>query len=142
MIHRSKNKKILLLIFLVFLIAGLLVFFQRKPVSVKQPIPEPIPESIPEPYRTTLEGKIICLPHKDQSGPQTKECAVGLQTDTGENYVLDTNLMSQNAPTYTTQNRIKAAGRITPIEFLSSDRWQKYDVKGIFSITDSFEVLR
>lgn len=33
-------------------------------------------------------GQIICLPPKDKNGPQTMECAMGIQTDEGRNYAL------------------------------------------------------
>lgn len=94
-----------------------------------------------EPYRGTLSGITVCLPHKDLTGPQTKECAFGLKTEAGEYYVLDLNLMSQMPP----QNlqigvRLSASGMITPIERLSTDQWQKYNVQGVFSVTDSLVI--
>ncbi len=91
------------------------------------------------PQATSLEGKVLCLPHKDTSGPQTLECAFGMQTDDGKNYALDAG--SINPLPYNTGDRIRANGTVTPIEALSSDHWQKYDIVGIFSIKDSLEVL-
>lgn len=38
-----------------------------------------------------LRGKIVCLPKKDTSGPQTEECAYGLQISETIHYAL-TNL--------------------------------------------------
>lgn len=93
-----------------------------------------------EPYRTTLTGVQTCLLHKDTSGPQTKECAIGMQTDTGEYYALDFMLISQIPPEIDTGERFTASGLITPIERLSTDHWQKYNVQGIFSITDFVEI--
>lgn len=88
-------------------------------------------------YRGTLSGEVVCLPHRDTDGPQTLECAMGLRTDVGEHYAVDLNLMSQEHPPLDTGKRLTANGVITPIEMLSTDQWQKYDVKGIFSVTDS-----
>jgi hypothetical protein len=34
----------------------------------------------------SVTGKIVCLPHKDQDGPQTMECAYGIQTADGKYY--------------------------------------------------------
>lgn len=90
-----------------------------------------------EPYRATLSGTQTCLPHKDTNGPQTLECAIGIETDAGEFYALDFNLMSQIPPEIQSGERFTASGVITPIERLSTDQWQKYDVEGIFSVTDS-----
>jgi hypothetical protein len=36
----------------------------------------------------TVAGEVVCLPHKDQSGPQTMECAFGLEDDNGDYYGL------------------------------------------------------
>lgn len=88
------------------------------------------------PDRVTLEGEYVCLPHRDTSGPQTMECAFGLRTDTAY-YAIDFALMSQGSPELTVGDRFSANGIFTPVETLSSDRWQQYDIVGIFSVTDS-----
>lgn len=36
----------------------------------------------------TISGKLVCLPHKDTSGPTTLECAYGLQADDGRYFGL------------------------------------------------------
>lgn len=93
-----------------------------------------------DPYRATLSGVQVCLPHKDTSGPQTLECALGLKTDSGEYYALNLQMLSQEQPVIPNGARVTANGLVTPIENLSSDRWQRYNVKGIFSVTDSVVV--
>ena len=95
---------------------------------------------VSEPYRATLTGVQTCLPHKDTSGPQTLECAIGMQTDVGEYYALDFNLMSQTPPDIQNGERFTASGVITPIERLSTNQWQNYNVQGIFSVTDSIQI--
>lgn len=92
-------------------------------------------------YRGTLSGDVVCLPHADTTGPQTKECAYGLKTESGEYYALDLALMSQQHAPLETGERISANGLITPIEMLSSDHWKKYAIEGIFSVTDSVKEL-
>lgn len=87
-------------------------------------------------YRGTLSGEVVCLPHADSTGPQTKECAYGLRTESGEYYALDLTLMSQQHAPLETGERISANGLITPVEMLSSDHWKKYAIEGIFSVTD------
>lgn len=82
-----------------------------------------------EPYEATLSGTMVCLPHKDTSGPQTLECASGLKTDAGEHYALDTETM----PNIGSGERFTASGIITPVENLSAD--QKYDIVGVFSVS-------
>lgn len=41
--------------------------------------------------RKSIEGTIVCLPHKNTDGPQTLECATGLKTKEGIHYSLKTN---------------------------------------------------
>jgi hypothetical protein len=91
-------------------------------------------------YRATLQGEVVCLPHVGD-GPHTMECAYGIKTDAGEYYAIDLALMSQQHAPLETGERISANGTVTPVEMLSTDHWQKYDIEGIFSVTDSLEVL-
>lgn len=93
------------------------------------------------PYRGTLVGEYTCLPHKNTNGPQTLECALGIKIDTGEYYALDFGPSSQTQSKFQTGDRFRANGTITPIELLSTNHWQKYDVEGIFSVTDGVEKL-
>ncbi len=94
-----------------------------------------------EPYKGTLTGEYVCLPHRNTSGPQTLECALGMKTDADEYYALDFNLLPQDAMTLKTGDRFTATGTITPIERLSMDSWQKYNIRGILSITDPVQKL-
>lgn len=92
-------------------------------------------------YRATLEGEVTCLPHVGD-GPHTMECAYGLKTDVGEYYALDLAALTMPEGTMPeTGDRISANGTVTPIEMVSSDHWRTYDIEGIFSVTDSLEVL-
>lgn len=139
MLAMSKHYRFLAIVAGSFLIIGVLVLLWRNPFSPKPGLaPSPTP-AISGPQETNLEGVIICLPHRDTSGPQTLECAIGLQTSQG-NYALDTNQQPDLAPKLINGNRFKAHGLITPIEYLSTDHWQKYDVQGIFSVRDSVEL--
>lgn len=96
------------------------------------------------PYRATLSGTYVCLPHTDTTGPQTMECALGLQTDVGEYYGIDWNLdrsvMGDTPPNIMTGQRFTASGTITPVEGLSPNTWEKYSIAGVFSITDSLKI--
>lgn len=94
-----------------------------------------------EPYRASLSGEYVCLPHKISNGPQTDECAFGIKTETGEYYAVDLSPMSQQHEALTVGEFISAKGLVTPIERLSTDQWQKYNVEGMFSITDSLVIV-
>jgi hypothetical protein len=121
---------------LALLVAG---FFALNNYIYKEKQADPSEQSF-EPYRATLSGEYGCLPHKDTRGPQTDECMGGIRTESGEYYAVDTNLMSQMHAPLEIGQYITGNGLVTPIERLSSDHWQKYEVEGIFSITDSLEV--
>ncbi|MBP9771590.1 MAG: hypothetical protein KBD16_01555 [Candidatus Pacebacteria bacterium] len=83
----------------------------------------------------SVVGHQICLPHKDTTGPQTKECASGFLGDDGIIYGLD--LASVTFPVLpSTDSPIRVEGNFTPTEALSSDMWQKYDMVGIISVTE------
>lgn len=90
-----------------------------------------------EPYRATLNGEYVCLPHVDQSIPHTDECVPGIKTDEGQFFAVDFALMSQIQVEMEAGQRFSAGGVVTPIERLSTDHWRKYPVVGIFSVTDS-----
>lgn len=94
-----------------------------------------------EPQRATFTGEYVCLPLVDEGATNTAECAVGIKTEYGDFYAIDLGLMSQGAPALVEGDRIKASGIITPIAQLSTDYWQKYPVVGIFSVTDSLEIV-
>lgn len=91
---------------------------------------------------TTLQGTTVCLPHKDTSGPVTLECAIGLQALSGDYYVLDLANRSPEGPEdlFSVVGEIQVSGYFTPIELLSTDMWQKYDVVGIMSVTEVVEM--
>lgn len=95
-----------------------------------------------EPYRAELSGEFVCLPWVDTRMPQTTECAFGLRTQGGEYYAIDFNLMSQDRLGLTVGDRLRAWGLVTPVERLSTDHWRKYPIRGIFSVTDSLDILR
>lgn len=130
------KKTILFIIGLAIVLVGGFYALNAYIYSEKQGDPSDI-----KAYRGTLSGEVVCLPHKDTGGPHTMECAFGMRTDTGEHYALDLSLMSQENPGLDSGDRFTANGLITPLELLSTDHWQKYDIEGIFSVTDSIEKL-
>ncbi len=98
-------------------------------------------ETDPSPQRASITGTLVCLPHAP-GVPPTKECAIGLRLDDGTHYVFDTMLMSSIPEPHQVGDRVSGNGVLTPIERLSTDHWRKYDVEGIFSVTDGFRVVR
>ncbi|MEK7079979.1 MAG: hypothetical protein AAB883_02415 [Patescibacteria group bacterium] len=91
------------------------------------------------PYFATLSGTETCLPHKDTDGPQTKECARGFKTEVGEYYVLEFKTRG-GAPFIPSGATFSAHGVVTPAEHLSTDKWSKYAIAGVFTVKDSVVV--
>ena len=86
------------------------------------------------PQRRTLEGTWECLPHRDTGGPQTLECALGIEAQDGH-YAVSTVLMSQYPVDYPTGSRVRIEGVTVPIERISTSTWQTYDIVGIINAT-------
>ena len=69
------------------------------------------------PQEIFITGTITCLPHRDQEGPQTLECAYGLKTDDGIYYALsDSNSDYANLTKAGTGDRVLINGMFTPSE--------------------------
>lgn len=49
---------------------------------------KPTPDPSKPSQDVSLSGEVVCLPHKDTTGPQTDECAFGLRADDGKYYGL------------------------------------------------------
>ncbi len=82
-------------------------------------------------------GTYVCLPHKDQSGPQTMECAFGIRIDNGTHYALDfSTFASDTGMTIATGERIRVDGPLTPLSSIpANDRLRIYDVEGVIRVT-------
>ncbi len=99
--------------------------------------PGPVFEEVATvPTEATITGSFTCLPHRNTDGPQTLECASGLETNDGNFYALDLSAFSYPADEFGTGEAIKVTGLLVPIEQISSDMWQKYNIKGIMRVTN------
>jgi len=76
----------------------------------------------------TVTGMVICLTHKDTSGPQDLMCAIGLKSDDGTSYGLSSEDPSLTGSMPTGQ-RVKVTGTVTE----SQDT--KYDMAGTLHVT-------
>lgn len=90
---------------------------------------------VAQPKALEVSGEFVCLPHRDTSGPQTLECALGLKGDDGNYYgVSDTDPNYSNVTGQGTGARVKIRGQFTPRED------SKYNSIGVLSI-DNLEQL-
>lgn len=83
----------------------------------------------------TLTGTYECLPHLNTDGPQTAECAFGFKADDGDHYAVNFGQSAKAMEQFKGGERITAEGFIALKETLSTDQWNKYNMKGIFTIT-------
>lgn len=96
-------------------------------------------DTLPTPI--TITGTYTCLPKANTAGPVTLECALGLQTDAGY-YALDTSVvLTANYPAIQTGESITVEGMLVPLEMVSVDRWQTYDVVGIIAVEKIIQQL-
>ena len=84
---------------------------------------------------TTLEGTVICLPHKDTSVPQTLECASGLKTSDKTYSLSSEKPLTEVSAAAGSDKKIKVTG-ILQAENASS----KYQTDGSF-VVSSYEFL-
>lgn len=91
----STSKKILLVTGIIFSIVFLHALFFK---TVSSRSEERMPTvSIPPEGPIVVQGKMVCLPHKNTGGVQTLECAYGLQDREGRYFGLsDTNPNYEN----------------------------------------------
>lgn len=88
---------------------------------------------IDPPNTVMIRGVYECLPHKDTSGPQTEECVAGIKAEDGKHYALD--LASVNKANTTSGATVEVIGLLVPIEQISSNMWNKFDVTGIIKVS-------
>lgn len=113
-----------------FLLVGVVACTTRPAANADQPGREAgVPETS---YEATFTGDTVCLPHRDTTGPQTLECAIGMKIEDGRHIALDLQFLPDAG--IDTGQHLTLHGTFTVIEALSSDHWQKYDVFGILSV--------
>lgn len=115
---RKESRYVLIGIILVFLAVGAFVYTRRlSHIPSDTPVPQtPIPSK-----NITVSGKITCLPHKDTSGPQTLECAFGLQDEDGRYYTLVDSRPGDQPLISSTGETVTVKGKFTPEK---NDRYQ------------------
>jgi hypothetical protein len=127
------NKQKIIIIVVLILVAGLSVVVSKQ-LSAKKAQRE-FNANVSIPLAVTGRGTFVCLPHKDTTGPQTLECASGFLTEANEYYAVSTEELPEEFRNLTqTDQRVEITGLTVPVEALSTDMWQKYNMKGIIQI--------
>ena len=122
------KKKLLLLLLLTTLLIGALAFWYQQDKANAPSIPPENAQDLPlSTGEVTITGEVICLPHKDTSGPQTAECAIGIRDDSGVNYALLSDDPSQTGTL--TGKRAQITGRLQ-----QADPSSKYNTAGTLHV--------
>lgn len=127
--------------FLVIVVCVVAFFIFNNYILEKKPV---VVEEQALPYRAALTGEYLCLPYKDadnKNNPTETDCEPGILTNTGDYYGINFFLMSQTHDPIEVGQKISAKGAVQSAESLSASHWQQYPIKGIFSVTDSLQVL-
>lgn len=128
----SKNLALVLALGLFLILFAGVVLFGFGGFAVQAPVVENVPsEEVALQEEVKLTGLSVCLPHKNPGEIQTMECAFGLQVG-NEYYSLD---LGSFAADFQTGVNMTIEGTYIPLEALSSNQWQKYDIKGIVTVT-------
>lgn len=115
------------LVIFTVLIAGAWYLAASQPLKQNSPTPT---VQMPEAGPITVQGTMVCLPHKNTSGQQTLECAYGLKKEDGLYFALrDTDPTYQNLSRAPMNTLVTVTGEFTP----SPD--SKYQDVGVIAVT-------
>lgn len=82
-----------------------------------------------------IEGTVVCLPHKNTSGPQTMECAFGIKDKKGKYYgIKDTDSNYKNIQSVPTGKKVRVHGS------LGASLDTRYDTVGTIQVTSIDEL--
>ncbi len=76
----------------------------------------------------TIEGKVVCLPHKNEDAPHTLECAIGLHSTDDKYYGLSGSTGSELAAAAGSDKKAKVTGT------LQEQTSDKYKMNGIIAV--------
>jgi hypothetical protein len=126
MLFVSRSKHTLEIIFLAIIIVigafgyGAYVFSKSPSAQVATQPAGPV----------VIKGVIVCLPHRDTTGPQTTECAFGLKDTAGRYYGLhDSSPSYKNISSVPMNTMVEVVGTFAPKEDT------KYQSSGMITVT-------
>ncbi len=80
-------------------------------------------------HTIVVKGVFTCLPHKDTSGPQTQECALGLKTPDGKYYALN-----DTTPNYSLLSKLSTGKLVKVRGTLSPNQNSIYNAAGVINL--------
>ncbi|HET8574982.1 MAG TPA: hypothetical protein VFM02_02290 [Candidatus Paceibacterota bacterium] len=122
---------IIIFLLIVIAIGGITLFEKGKPGSPQTGSP------FADKFGTEIvqSGTVACLPHKDTTGPQTLECAIGLKGDDGMYFGLQASNPGLGVPSFETGKTVRVTGVLQEPE-----AGNKYNTVGTIDVS-SVEVV-
>lgn len=116
---------------LLVVLVGLIAWRLQPETSANIPVvtSSPTPTAKPTTTEVTLQGKVICLPHKNTNGSQTLECAFGLQDGQGNNYALQ-----DTDPEYRNLAQATNGRTVTVVGTLVTGDSSQYNIVGTIAV--------
>lgn len=134
MVKKQVSRKELVKVIL-FVILATIIIFGVVAFLVTRGSHAPAVSSHTSEGKATIKGIAVCLPHKDTSGPQTMECAIGVKDDKGVYYSL-----SDKDSTYSTVSQIQTGKQYEITGNLEERSDPKYQTAGVLRV-DSLKSL-
>lgn len=106
-------------------------------IKLKEALPETPVTNTPAAGQVAIEGTLVCLPHKDTSGPQTLECALGMKGNDGGYYAIGGRNPSVESKIGNIPNdaRIRVSGTLVPYVAVQESSLLKYGIVGLIEAT-------
>lgn len=120
-------KRVLTMVGIGAIILVIGVVLVARPDTNENESPTPTPPTRSE---KTVEGEIVCLPHKDTDGPQTLECAYGVKLDDGTYYAV-----ADSDPNYTNIDGLPVSKRARLTGTFEEKTSEQYQSVGVLTIT-------
>jgi len=83
----------------------------------------------------TFSGVYECLPLLHPPELEQIECTFGILSDDGSHYAVNFGQSADSMNQFKNKEHITAEGFIVLKESLSTNHWDKYNMKGIFTVT-------
>src|SRR5688500_16707564 len=117
-----KRKGIFITLGIIIVVIGAGAAFYFSGAYDKLTNPQPVQN---QHQNVTLEGTVVCLPHKNGDGPTTLECAIGLQSD-GKYYGLS-GASADLTSAAGSEEKVKVSGE------LQEQTSDKYTMEGVIA---------
>ncbi|HEY1037016.1 MAG TPA: hypothetical protein VGE62_00375 [Candidatus Paceibacterota bacterium] len=114
-------------------VAGAYVYMKNKG-SDSANVPAP---NITAGEEVGIQGEFACLPRKTDLAPRTEACLIGLKSDAGSFYALDTSAISEDSMKFLMslpeETKVRVFGKFVPVEQLDSETAQ-HDIEGLLEV--------